>query len=69
MRKAGQSREARQRLLHSAVTVFPTAEYKGVLEAEASSTPVTFSKVSVPVQNWALVAERWRRRRRRRWRR
>ena len=29
----------------------------------------TFSKVSVPVQNWAVVAERWRRRRRRRWRR
>ena len=26
----------------------------------------TFSKVSVPVQNWALVVESWRRRRRRR---
>ena len=73
----------------------PTAEYRGVLEAEASSTPVTwdgycqhyhyhqhhqpittaiilistFSKVSVPVQNWAAVVERWRRRRRRRGRR
>ena len=31
MRKAGQSREARQRLLHSAVTVFPTFDQSFLL--------------------------------------
>ena len=39
-------------LLHSAVTVLPTAEKRGVRLAVCRVTPVTLSKVSVPVQKF-----------------